>query len=184
MRRPPPPGRARTPPRDAKDIKCANCNLPGHTAAACTKPKVPMEQRKCRVCNKTGHLARNCPENKASKAAVVDTVGNEARADQRQVRCLCVTDEEGYSAVQRRRPKPIGTLISELPVRRRGTNQDERRRNRWSAFADVPREAEQEASANTRAEEDSPPRTALSLGSESLGSKRVRFQETRVTEES
>ena len=54
------PGPARriaTPPRDAKDIKCANCNGTGHMALKCPKPKLADDQRKCHVCGKPGHLA-------------------------------------------------------------------------------------------------------------------------------
>ena len=52
----------RTPPRDVRDMKCANCNQQGHTAMQCNRPKVPNDQRKCHTCGKVGHLARACPE--------------------------------------------------------------------------------------------------------------------------
>ena len=39
--------RARTPPRDPKDHKCANCNEKGHSHLACPHPPKPLEKRKC-----------------------------------------------------------------------------------------------------------------------------------------
>lgn len=72
------PTRARAPPRDARDIKCANCNQTGHTAQACSRPALPTDQRKCHTCNKTGHLSRNCPENK--KANLVASQDGERAA--------------------------------------------------------------------------------------------------------
>ena len=62
--RPPPRFGARpaTPPRDARDIKCANCGIGGHMARDCRKPKLPMEERKCHICNTPGHIAAKCTE--------------------------------------------------------------------------------------------------------------------------
>ena len=50
--------RAATPPRDARDVKCANCGQTGHAAKDCKKERIPFEQRKCHICNKAGHIRR------------------------------------------------------------------------------------------------------------------------------
>ena len=55
------------PPRDAKEAECANCNQMGHTAQACNRPKLPIDQRKCHICDKTGHIAFKCPDKDKSK---------------------------------------------------------------------------------------------------------------------
>ena len=44
------------PPRDVRDVKCANCNQTGHTALECSRPKLELNQRKCHKCGKTGHI--------------------------------------------------------------------------------------------------------------------------------
>ena len=63
--------RTAAPPRSAEDSRCANCNQKGHTAQACIRPKVTMDQRRCHVCNKTGHLARACPDKDKAKANMI-----------------------------------------------------------------------------------------------------------------
>ena len=55
--------RARTPPRDPKDNKCANCNEKGHTHVTCPHPAKAMDKRKCHECVEEGHTARRCPDN-------------------------------------------------------------------------------------------------------------------------
>ena len=45
------------------------------------------------------------------------------------MRALVIQDEEGFTTVPHR-PKPQGTMISELPIRQAGGNQSERRANR------------------------------------------------------
>ena len=42
--------RPRAPPRDAQDVRCGNCGATGHTAVACKKPRLPLEERKCHNC--------------------------------------------------------------------------------------------------------------------------------------
>jgi len=37
-----------------------NCNLYGHLAKECRRPKKERETRKCYNCNKQGHLAKDC----------------------------------------------------------------------------------------------------------------------------
>ena len=59
----------RTPPREARDAKCANCNQTGHTAQVCKQKKLTMGERKCHICDKSGHLARVCPDRDKSKRA-------------------------------------------------------------------------------------------------------------------
>ena len=56
------PGERAIPPRDRRDVICANCSRKGHTASECRQPKVDKANRKCFICDKTGHEARNCPE--------------------------------------------------------------------------------------------------------------------------
>ena len=113
--------RARTPPRDPKDNKCANCNLPGHQAKDCLKPKVATTDRKCHLCNKTGHLARNCPNKDAARLAAPGQDRKLAIKDG-NMRAFVIQDEEGFTTVPHR-PKPHGTMISELPVRQTRGNQ-------------------------------------------------------------
>ena len=92
--------RSPAPPRDARDIKCANCGAAGHTAQLCKKPKVPFEERKCHGCGKTGHIASKCPE-KAGKANMAEGVSGPTAQ-----RVLVVESEGEYIPVQRRRPTP------------------------------------------------------------------------------
>jgi len=40
--------------------KCFNCNIYGHMARECKKPKKSRETRKCYKCDKVGHLAKDC----------------------------------------------------------------------------------------------------------------------------
>ena len=68
------PRRFATPPRDAKDLKCANCNASGHMAKDCPKPKILNDQKKCHLCGKTGHLARACPDKQKVKLAIEDAI--------------------------------------------------------------------------------------------------------------
>ena len=42
-------------------------------------------------------------------------------------KAMCVADEDGYAIVSRRKPAPIGTSISELPIRKEGVHQKCRR---------------------------------------------------------
>ena len=86
----PPQKRTPPPPRDARDVKCANCGAPGHTAQACRKPKVPMEERKCHGCGKTGHIASRCPDREKAKMMEREPQGP------RVVDALAVMDEDGY----------------------------------------------------------------------------------------
>ena len=100
--------RARTPPRDPKDQKCANCNEKGHTHLACPHPAKPMEKRICHECGGEGHTACRCP-NKGK-------TGSSARlaiADRPSIAFAVrdVIDEEGV------RPVLKGAKICELPMK-------------------------------------------------------------------
>ena len=48
------------PPRDRKDIVCANCNIFGQSAGECQQPCAEMSVRRCSKCNKRRHEARTC----------------------------------------------------------------------------------------------------------------------------
>ena len=50
------------PPRDKRDIKCANCGRDGHAALDCRQPKVERSARLCFGCGKPGRESRACPE--------------------------------------------------------------------------------------------------------------------------
>ena len=41
-------------------LKCFNCNIYGHLAKECRRPKKNKEIRKCYKCNKIEHLAKDC----------------------------------------------------------------------------------------------------------------------------
>ena len=49
--------------------KCANCGEDGHSAGACKKPWLPLEQRRCHGCGEKGHISRNCPKKQARTRA-------------------------------------------------------------------------------------------------------------------
>ena len=124
------PKRAATPPRDAKDIKCGNCGLSGHSAQQCTKPRIPMEERKCHVCGKPGHIARNCPDAKKANVAEQAPAASIGRV-------LCMEDDDGYTTVVRRaQSRPV--TLGDMPVVQR-TSQGDRKRshgNRFGALED------------------------------------------------
>lgn len=50
--------------KSEKQVKCYNCNQPGHLAKDCQKPR--RERGSCYVCGEFGHMAANCPS-KSSK---------------------------------------------------------------------------------------------------------------------
>ena len=47
--------------------RCFNCNLYGHLAKECRKPKKEREIRKCYNCDKQGHLAKDCKSKQPMK---------------------------------------------------------------------------------------------------------------------
>ncbi len=102
--------RAAAPPRDAREVKCANCGAAGHTAQACKKPKVPIEECKCHTCGKPGHVAAKCPDRYKAKIAEADH--SHPRVD----RVLAVTNEDGFIPSQRRRPVPRALTLGEIPA--------------------------------------------------------------------
>ena len=140
----PQPKRAATPPRDAKDVKCGNCGLSGHTAQQCTKARIPFEERKCHTCGKTGHQARNCPDKKkANVAEEAPAVG----------RVLCMEDDEGFTPVSRRHTPAPMTLGDMLVLTR--VSQGERRRaaiNRFGALDSDSEELPKESARTTNSQ--------------------------------
>ena len=120
---PPAAGRAapRTgymPPRDKRDIKCANCGRDGHAALDCRQPKVERSARLCFTCGKAGHESRACPDKDKARrpVAAVETSG-----PQRLQSTFCVTavDADGFQTVRRglRRAQgqELGDFIREKP---------------------------------------------------------------------
>ena len=102
------------PPRDVRDIKCANCGQAGHTAPECSRPKVELSQRKCHKCGKPGHIARFCKEKSPAKVAVVQAEAPSTR------RVLMVHSSDDLGVPQ---PPTLG----DCHVRVRARNQRGRR---------------------------------------------------------
>ncbi len=63
--RQPAPLRREVPPRDVRDVRCANCNKKGHTARDCGEQKRGPQDRVCFECWKPGHVAARCPAKKS-----------------------------------------------------------------------------------------------------------------------
>ena len=47
--------------------KCFNCNLYGHLAKECRRPKKERETKKCYKCDKQGHLVKDCKSKQLMK---------------------------------------------------------------------------------------------------------------------
>ena len=126
--------RPSTPPRSAQDIKCANCGAPGHSAQACPKPRIPLEERKCHKCGKTGHIASRCPD-KQARANIAEAVAPLAITD-RPGRVLMITDDEGFTAVPFRRSAPPPPTVGDF-VRPPRVSQGQRRRAHANRFVSL-----------------------------------------------
>ena len=48
-------------------LRCFNCNLYGHIARECRRPKKERKMRKCYKCNKKEYLAKNCKSKQLMK---------------------------------------------------------------------------------------------------------------------
>ena len=133
---PAPRARPAPPPRDARDIKCTNCGLPGHTAAACKKPKTPIEERRCHTCGKQGHISSKCPD----RLANVAEASHESAARPQHGRILAVEDESGVVPAQRRGIRPRPLTLADLPMPVIVSQAARRRRaptgNRFQAIAE------------------------------------------------
>jgi hypothetical protein len=135
-------GRPRTPPRDARDVKCANCGELGHDARICKKAQVPREERKCHKCGKPGHIAKDCRSKMQPKIAVAESAlpSPTTRAFEGNPKTIfCVTDAEGFTGVKPRKSKAV--TFADIPVVNR-VKQGERKKdamgsNRYSALADA-----------------------------------------------
>ena len=66
--------RVEPPPRDRRDVKCANCNKNGHVTAECPDPKKAFNLRDCFNCGQPGHLSRDCPKPKKPRPGNVNSV--------------------------------------------------------------------------------------------------------------
>ena len=152
---PAPKARPAPPPRDARDVKCANCGQGGHTAAACKKPRIPVEERRCHTCGKQGHIASKCPD----KPANVAETAQEATARPQPGTIFAVEDEDGFVPAQRRvfRPRPL--TLADLPITVKVSQAARRRKapvgNRFQAIAE---EEEPCSTHESRQANESPPR--------------------------
>ena len=70
---------------------CANCGKPGHRAADCKEPKLPMSERLCFKCGKPGHPSIRCPLNSPVKAIETQEGGEDKGAS---IFCLYESDIE------------------------------------------------------------------------------------------
>ena len=109
-----PPGGAKTPPRDRRDVRCGNCGDKGHTSGECKKEKVPFELRKCHKCGQPGHLAMNC-KNKP-QARLADGSSQLAIADgpapQRAYGMMVTAVGDGWrEVVSRPRPRTLADAV-------------------------------------------------------------------------
>ena len=109
------------PPRDKRDLKCANCGINGHVAADCRKIKLPFEKRKCHICQKEGHIARECPDKPDPRKREVNTI-SVAIGTRKTVHALCNDDEQDPSfhrvqaqrSLNRQRPRPRTAQLSDF----------------------------------------------------------------------
>ncbi len=90
------------------DVKCGNCGA-SHLTAACTRPRVPLEDRLCHGCGKPGHISRNCPQKQHQPQRRPVKNVNELPVD--FFGCVLeLKDEEGFTKVAPRRPgRPMPT---------------------------------------------------------------------------
>ena len=110
--------RAKTPPRDPKDNKCANCNEKGHTHLTCPQPAKSLDDRACHECGQKGHTARRCP-NKGKRSSPARL----AITDKSQIAFMIrdTADEDGFRQVLR------GARICDIPIKVSGGSQKDRR---------------------------------------------------------
>ena len=88
----------RPPPRDAKDIKCANCNMTGHDKDACTKPKLSISMRACHECGEVGHIGKNCPKKKRGTINAIQGESRQAKSSW----VMCIGDQQSEEVNERR----------------------------------------------------------------------------------
>lgn len=63
-----------------QNIKCFNCNRPGHFKSNCPNRTQKHESKVCFICSKRGHIARNCPNpNTERKCFICKNPGHLAR---------------------------------------------------------------------------------------------------------
>ena len=120
------------PPRDARDVKCAYCNEPGHSALQCTRPKLSLEERRCHVCNKVGHAARRCPDASKPTNESANSVG------EREKEAFVIrSDEYGFQSVRPGRCaiSRQGFSLGDMPITNRSGSHRERRAGRYDALS-------------------------------------------------
>jgi hypothetical protein len=84
------------PPRDRRDMTCANCGRKGHGTGECRQPVVEKSKRPCFVCGKPGHVAAQCREKPAPIKSVTD-----GRQPAVFLGVCDVVDAEGFKAVRK-----------------------------------------------------------------------------------
>ena len=111
------------PPRDNKNLKCANCNKTGHDKESCRSPKLEMGMRKCHFCDEAGHINANCPKRKAAqKKGNVNAITAEARPSAGTRYIFCVDGDAGSEEVKARRiansqrPQPKAATFGDFPT--------------------------------------------------------------------
>ena len=101
------------PPRDKRDVTCANCLKKGHTSQECKAPKVAAKDRKCFECGEAGHVASKCP-NKDKARVLADL---EQQGEPKPVWFGCVMDSQEVP-VHRKRMTPMQKAIVAPPAPR------------------------------------------------------------------
>jgi len=66
-------------------LKCFNCEIYGHMARDCKKPKKKKDTQKCYKCGRTGHIARDCKtKQKMKKQSVQENKDTDIKEENKQ----------------------------------------------------------------------------------------------------
>ena len=129
--------RREPPPRDSKDLKCANCGKKGHPTSQCREPKRSFKERACFGCGEVGHRQFECPNK--DKARPTQNVEDDKKGD-RFFMGMVMQDDEGYTRVRERYPQPKGTSMGELImktfVKKKQDEVQKNMKNRFEAIKD------------------------------------------------
>ena len=104
------------PPRDRRDVKCANCGRDGHLAQDCRQPKKERHERLCHTCGKPGHEARNCPDKDKAPRRPVAAVEHGQAAPPRVQATFAVTvaDADGFKPARNTIRKAHGQVLGDF----------------------------------------------------------------------